>query len=93
MKTAATNSLEATTRSKQLHATTPPPAHSQGETLESAEAGGEAVVVGDHHGGIERLEVQQKNGVLVEPGLGLQDQGNALVGCHSERDDNDTLPW
>ncbi len=57
-----------------------------------AEAGGEAVVVRDDDGGIERLKVQHNHGVTVEARLRLHHQRNALrrpllgplldAGCH-----------
>lgn len=43
-----------------------------------AEACGEAVVVCDDDGGVQRLEVQHHHRVAVESGLGLHHQGNAL---------------
>lgn len=57
-----------------------------------AEAGGEAIVVRDDDGGVERLEVQYHHRVAVEAGLGLHHQWDALwrpllssllhTGCH-----------
>ena len=44
------------------------------------QAGGEAVVVGDHDRGVEGLEVQHHHRVSVEAGLRLQCQGDALGG-------------
>ena len=45
-----------------------------------AEARGVAIIVGNHDGGIERLEVQHQHGAGVQPRHGLQDQGQALGG-------------
>lgn len=64
--------------------------HSQ--AVHVAKTGGEAVVVCDDDGGIQRLEVQHDHRVTVEARLGFHHQGKALrspllrslldAGCH-----------
>jgi len=54
-----------------------------GEVVKSSKTGREAVVVCNHDGRIQRLEVQHDHGVAVEPRLRLQGQGDALGGPHS----------
>lgn len=64
------------------------------QAVDVAEAGGEAVVVRDDDGGVERLEVQYDYRVAVEARLGLHYQWDALrcplprslldTGCHRD---------
>lgn len=48
------------------------------QAVHVAEAGGEAVVVGDDDGRVQGLEVQNHQRVAVEAGLGLHHQRDAL---------------
>ena len=50
--------------------------------LESTEARGEAIVVRDHDGWVQRLEVENNNRVCVKRGLRLQVERNALGRSH-----------
>ena len=48
------------------------------QMFHSADAGGEAVIVRDHDGRIQRLEIQNHHGVRVELGLGFQCERDTL---------------
>ena len=59
-----------------------PLSHSQCQVPQSPQTGGVAIVVTDDDGGIEGLEVQDHDGVRVEPRLRLQDQWQTLRSRH-----------